>query len=90
MRDRRSQLDMPHTLATDLRECDFNAALLADDAAILHTLVLTAKTFVILDRTEDPGTEQAVPFRFEGPVVDGFRLLDLAEGPREDPIRASD
>src|SRR3546814_1594235 len=39
MRDGRSQLDMAHALAADLRERDLDAALLADDAAILHALV---------------------------------------------------
>src|SRR5205823_5207001 len=47
-------------------------------------LVLAAEAFVILGRAKDARTEQTVPFRLERPVVDGFRLLDLAERPRPD------
>ena len=60
---------------------DFDAALLADHAAVLEALVLAAQALVVLDRSEDLGAEQAVTLRLEGAVVDGFRLLDLAEGP---------
>src|SRR5690606_17139621 len=90
MRHRRGQLDMAHALAPDLRERDFNAALLADHAAILHPLVLAAQALVVLDRTEDARAEQAIAFRLEGPVVDGFRLLDLAIGPGADALRRRD
>src|ERR1700742_1585281 len=90
MSDRRGQLDMAHTLAAHLRERDFNAALLADDALVLHALVLAAQAFVILDRPEDAGAEQAIPLRLEGAVVDGLRLLDLAVGPRQNLLRGRD
>src|SRR4051794_6094866 len=90
MRHRRGQFDMAHTLAAHLGQGDLDAALLADDAAVLHALVLTAQALVVLDWTEDPGAEQAVPLRFESTVVDGLRLLDLAERPGPDPLRAGD
>ena len=79
---------MPHTLAAYLGKGYLDAALLADDTAILHALILAAQAFVILDRTKDAGAEQAIPFRLERPVVDGFRFFDLAKRPREDPVRA--
>src|SRR3546814_14486502 len=81
---------MAHSLAPDLRERDLDAALLADDALVLHALVLAAQALVILDRPEDPGAEQAVPLRLEGAVVDRLRLLDLAERPGPDPLRTGD
>ena len=81
MRDRRGEFDMAHALATNLGQGDLDAAFLADDAAILHPLVLAAQALVVLDRTENPGAEQPVPLRLEGAVVDGFRLPDLAIGP---------
>ena len=90
MRDRRGQLDMAHALAPDLGQRDLDAALLADDAVILHALVLAAQALVVLDRTEDAGAEQAVPLRLERAVVDRLRLLDLAERPGADPLRARD
>ena len=86
VRNGRGQFDMAHPLAPHLLQRDFNAALFADDAAILHALVFAAQAFVILDRPKDTGAEQAVTFRLERAVVDGFRLLDLAEGPRQDPL----
>src|SRR5207253_5630639 len=85
-----SELDMAHALAADLRDGDLDAALLADDALVLHALVLAAQALVILDRTEDARAEQAVTLGLERAIVDGFRLLDLAERPRADTVRRGD
>ena len=85
---RSCQLDMAHTLATNARQGHFNAALLADDALVLDTLILAAQALIVLDRTKDARTEQAITLRLEGPVVDGLGLLHLAEGPGEDLLRA--
>src|SRR3546814_14940282 len=79
VRDRRRQFDMAHPLAADLRDRDFDTAFLADDALVFHALVLAAQAFVILDRTEDARTEQAVTLRPERPVVD---RLGRSEGRR--------
>src|SRR5271168_4253597 len=81
---------MAHAVAAHLRERHLYAALLADDAAILHALVLAAQALVILDRAEDAGAEQPVPLRLEGAVVDRLGLLDLAIGPRPNPLGARD
>src|SRR3546814_2104464 len=56
--DRRGQLDMAHPLAADLRHRDFDTALLADDALVLHALIFAAQALIILDRTEDARAEQ--------------------------------
>ena len=90
VRDRRRQIDVAHALAAHLALDHLDAALLADDAAILHALVLAAQALVVLDRPEDPGAEQAVPLGLEGAVVDGLGLLHLAIGPRPDLLRAGD
>jgi hypothetical protein len=90
VRDRGGQLDMAHALAADLRDGHLDAALLADDALVLHALVLAAQALVILDRTEDARAEQAVTLGLERAVVDGFGLLDLAERPRTDAVRRCD
>ena len=84
VRDRRGQLDVAHALAAHLGQRDFDAALLADHAAVLQALVLAAQALVVLDRAEDLGAEQAVALRLEGAVVDRLRLLHFAEGPRTD------
>src|SRR5207248_1857027 len=83
----RCELDMAHALAPDARQRHFDRALFADDALVLHPLVLAAQALVILDRPEDAGAEQAVALGLEGTVVDGLRLLDLAVGPRQNLLR---
>src|SRR5215475_16028819 len=85
--DGRRERDMSETLAADFGLCDFDAALVADDAAVLHALVLAAQALPIGDRTEDLRAEQAVAFRLEGPVVDRLRLGDFAVRPRLDLFR---
>src|SRR4030095_10659013 len=87
VRDRRGQLDVTHAVTADLLHGDFDAALLADDALVLHALVLAAQALVILDRPENARAEQAVPFRLERAIIDGLRLLDLAVGPRQNLLR---
>src|SRR3954454_17678787 len=81
---------MAHPLTTDLRDGNLDAALFADDALVLHPLVLAAQAFVVLDRAEDARAEQAVTFGLERAVVDGLRLLDLAEGPAADLVGRRD
>ena len=90
MRDRRGERDVAHALAPDARQRHLDAALLADDALVLHALVLTAQALVILDRPEDARAEQAVALGLERAVIDRLRLLDLAERPRQDLLRARD
>ena len=86
----RGKLDVAHPLAANLRQRHFDAALLADDAAELHALVLAAQALVVLDRAKDAGAEQTVALRLEGPIVDGLGLLDLAIRPGADLFRAGD
>ncbi len=90
MRNRGSQLDHAHALAAHLGQRDFDAAFFADNTFVFHALVLAAKTFIVLHGAEDAGAEQTVFFRLERPVIDGFRLFDLAERPRLDLFRAGD
>ena len=72
------QFDMTHSLPSDFRQGHFHAALFADYPAMLEPLVLAAQTLVILVGTENLGTEQAVSFGFEGPIVDCLGFFDLA------------
>ena len=87
VRDRARELDVAHALAAHFGLRDLDAALLADDAAVLQALVLAAQALVVLDRPEDLRAEQSVALRLERPVVDGFRLLDLTVRPRADHVR---
>src|SRR5690606_21566982 len=90
VRHRRRQRDVAEALAADVGLDHLDAALLADDAAALHPLVLAAVALVVLYRTEDLGAEEPVPLRLEGPVVDRLGLLDLAVAPLPDLLRRGD
>jgi hypothetical protein len=48
---------MAEAFTADFRQGDFDAALVADDAAVLHALVLAAQAFPVRDRTENFGAE---------------------------------
>ena len=72
---------MAQTFAAHACQCDFYTALIADNPAMLHTLVLAAQAFPIGYRSKDAGTEQPVSFGFKSAVVDGLRLGDFAMGP---------
>src|SRR5437867_13035604 len=87
MRARRRQLDVAKALATNFRERDFHAALVADHAAVLHALVLAAETLPVGDRTKNAGAEKTVALRLEGAVVNGFGLRHLAMRPAPDFFR---
>ncbi len=90
MRDRRGQIDMAHPLAPDFGLNHFDAAFLADHAAMAHALVLAAVALVVLGRAENLGAKEPVALRLEGPVVDGLGLLDLAVRPRPDHLGRRD
>ena len=81
VRHRGRQRDVPHSFAAHLGLDHFDAALLTYDTTVLHALVLSAVTLVILYRAEDLGAEQPVAFRLESPVVDRLWLLDFAKRP---------
>ena len=85
--NRRGQFDVAHTLAAHFLEGNFNTTFFADNAAILHALIFTAKAFVVFDRAKDTSTEETVAFWFERAVVDGFWFLNLTERPRQDTLR---
>ncbi len=81
MRDRGRQGNMPHPLAADGSAGHFNAALIAGDAFVAGILVLTAITLPIAGRAKNRLTKQAIFFRPQAAVVDGFRFEDLAIRP---------
>src|SRR5512143_1656464 len=81
---------MAHALAPHLGLYHLDAALVAHNAAVLHPFVLAAETLPVLDRAGDLRAEQAVTLGFEGSVIVRVRFLDLAVGPRLDPVRRRD
>src|SRR3990170_398552 len=90
VRDRGGELNMPHALAAHLGLDHFDPALVADDATVLHALVLAAQALPVLYRTEYFCTKEPVAFRLERAVVDGFRFFYLAVRPRPDALRGCD
>ena len=84
---RGGKFDVPHPFPPDLREGNLDAAFVADHTAVLHPLVLAAQAFPIRHRSEDAGTEQAVPFRLKGSIVDRLRLDHFAVRPGADLFR---
>ena len=81
------QFDVAKALAAHAGERHFHAALIADDSAMLHPLVLAAEAFPVGYRSEDAGAEQTVAFRLERTVINSFRLGDFAEAPASDLFR---
>jgi len=79
---------MPETFPANTGQRDFHAALVADDAPMLHALVLAAETFPVGYGSKNTGAEQAVTFRFERAVVDGFRFCNFAVTPASDLLWA--
>src|SRR5207302_9692129 len=86
--DGRGQLDVAHALAAHARVRDLDAAAVADHALVLHAAVLAAGALPVLLGTEDALAEEAVLLRAVRAVVDRLRLLDLAERPAADVVRA--
>src|SRR5262249_4956072 len=86
--DGRSELDMAHAVAPYFLHGHFDAAFLADDALVLHALVLAAQALIVLHRPENARAEQSVALRLEGAIVDGLRLFNFAVRPPQDLIRA--
>jgi len=87
MSDGRRERYVAHALAANFGLNDLNPALFTDHAAVLHSLITSAKTFVILDRTENLRAEETVFFRLKCSVIDGFRFFHLTMGPGQNFIR---
>ena len=81
------QLDVTEPFPAHLRLGHLDTALVADDPAVLHPLVLAAEALPVGDRAEDPGAEEPVPLRFEGPVVDRLGFGNVPVRPRTDLVR---
>ena len=72
---------MTHTLSADAGFGNLNATFIADNAFVTNLLIFTAVTFPVLARSENSFTEQAILFRFQSTVIDGFRFLYFTSGP---------
>jgi len=77
---------MSHTLTTHVGAGHLDAAALTDDALEADALVLAAVALPVPGRSEDRLAEQAVTRGFEGAVVNGLGLLDIAVAPRTELV----
>ena len=77
MSHRNHKLDMAGTLAAHFLFCNLYTTTVAHDALVTNALILTAGTLIILCRTEDTLTEEAIALRFISTIVDGLRLGNL-------------
>ena len=77
---------MAHSFATDFRLDDLDPALLADDASVAHPFVFATITLIVFGRSKYFCAKQPVTLRFKRSIINGFRLLDLAMGPRADHL----
>src|SRR6266851_4167070 len=84
----RSKFDVAEALAADLAQGDFDSALITDNAAVLHPLVLAAQAFPVGDGAKNLGAKESVALWFERAVVDGLRLGDFSVRPRANFFRA--
>src|SRR5437763_6038723 len=77
----RGEFDVAEPLAAHLGLRDFHPALVADNPAVLHPLVLAAQALPVCNGAEDARAEESVPFGLEGAVVNRLRLRHLAVRP---------
>src|SRR5258707_5661086 len=87
MRARAGQLDVSQTFTAHARQRHFDAALVANHAAVFHTRALTGQALRVGNEIKYPGAEQSIALRLEGPVVDRFRLGDFAMRPASNLFR---
>ena len=81
---------MAHALPSDLGLDHFHSALVTDNPPVLHAFILATVTLPILDRPKNPCTEESIPFRLVGTIVNGLWLFNLPIRPGSDLLRGGD
>jgi hypothetical protein len=72
---------MTHSLAPNLALDDLYSTFFTNYTSVLHPLILTTVTLIVLDRTKYLGTKQTISFWLEGPVINGLGFLYLTKRP---------
>src|SRR5581483_7383834 len=83
------QLDVSQPFTAHSRQRHFDAALIANYAAVFHALVLAAQALPIGDRPEDARAEQSIALGLKSPVINRFRFSNLAVRPAPDLLGRS-
>ena len=89
MGNRGSQFNMAHSFPAHLGTGYFNTAAFTDLAFITDAFIASAVTFPVFHWPENTFAKQAVPFRLQGTVIDGFRFFYFTPRPFPDQIRRS-
>ena len=89
MYNRHCLSNVAHTFPANFLAGNFHTASVTDNALVPDSFVFSAMAFPVLDRTENPFTEETILLRFVGPVIYGFRFKDLTPGFPEDFLRRS-
>ena len=76
------KVNMAHSFTTDFRLNDLDPALLADNASMTHPFVFATITLIVFGRSKYFCAKKPVTLRLKRAIIDGFRFLDLAMGPR--------
>ncbi len=87
VRDRRRQLNMPHTLSAHLEVRDFDATTVTNHTLVSDGLKLSAITLPLFCSTENTLTEKPIFLGAQSPIIDGLGFLDLAVTPCPHLIR---
>jgi hypothetical protein len=80
------QLYVPHTLTAYFFLRHLHTATVTNDAFVADTLVLATVAFIIFYRTKNTLAEQAIPLRFVGAIVDGFRFQHFPVAPLQNIV----
>src|SRR5690625_6674999 len=89
MHHRNHQLDVPHSLSPNFLFSHLYSASITNNSFIPDSFVLTAETLIILHRTKNPLTEQAISFWLICTVIDRFRFEYFSIRSLQDIIRRS-
>ena len=84
------QFNVAHALTAHSAQGDLDAAAVADHAFVFDALVLAAGTLPVPGGTKNTLAKQTALFRFEGPVIDGFWVLDFTGAPGANALWRSD
>jgi len=78
---------MAHSFPSDTGVGHFHTTFIADHSLVFHPFIFAAKAFPIIHRPEYLGTKQAIFLRTECPIINSFRLFNLAIRPADDFFR---
>jgi len=74
---------MAHAFTANPGERDLDTATVADHAFVFNPLIFSARAFPVARRTKNSLAEKSALLRFEGAIIDCFRIFDFTFTSRE-------